>query len=112
MIWISYKCTIWSIFGPRLCLKFANTLLPVFVENLKIDAIYAFYPESFCDENLAIRKVFFFSDSGRNNIDINIDIILISIISILIYIMLSNMWRVCFRIFEVNIGKRGLTEND
>ena len=86
--------------------------LRVFVANLKIDAIYAFYPESFCDKNLAIRKVFVFSDSGRNNIDINIDIILISIISILIYIMLSNMWRVCFRIFEVNIGKRGLTEND
>ena len=42
----------------------------------------------------------------------NIDIIWISIIFILIFIMLSNMWRVCFRIFEVNIGKRGLTEND
>ena len=26
MIWISYKCTIWSIFGPWLCLKFAKTL--------------------------------------------------------------------------------------
>ena len=26
MIWISYKCPIWSIFGPWLCLKFANTL--------------------------------------------------------------------------------------
>ena len=72
---------------------------------------------------LQIRKVFvtkillsgkfsFFSASGRNNIDNNIDIILIPIISILIYIMLSYMWRVCFRIFEVNIGKRGLTEND
>ena len=50
--------------------------------------------------------------ASRGNIDINIDIILISIILILIFIMLSNMWRVCFRIFEVNIGKRGLTEND
>ena len=79
---------------------------------MKVRAIYALYPEKFCDKNPAIRKVFVFSDSGRNNIDINIDIILISIISILIYIMLSNMWRVCFRIFEVNIGKRGLTEND
>ena len=29
-------------------------------ENL----IYALYPESFCDKNLAIRKVFAFSDSG------------------------------------------------
>ena len=27
-------------------------------------AIYAHYPESFCSENLAIRKVFAFSDSG------------------------------------------------
>ena len=26
-------------------------------------AIYAHYPESFCSENLAIRKVFAFSDS-------------------------------------------------
>ena len=26
VFWISYKCTLWSIFGPLLCLKFANTL--------------------------------------------------------------------------------------
>ena len=26
VIWISYKCTLWSIFGPLLCLKFATTL--------------------------------------------------------------------------------------
>ena len=26
VIWISYKYTIWSILGPLLCLKFANTL--------------------------------------------------------------------------------------
>ena len=37
-----------------------------FYANLKIDAIYAFYPESFCDKNLAIRKVFNFSDSAYN----------------------------------------------
>ena len=37
--------------------------LRVFVANLKNDAIYGFYPESFCDKNLAIRKVFAFSDS-------------------------------------------------
>ena len=30
---------------------------------LEIDVIYAFYPESFCDKNLAIQKVFAFSDS-------------------------------------------------
>ena len=41
-----------------------NHLLRAFVANLKIDAIYALYPESFCDKNLAIRKVFAFSDSG------------------------------------------------
>ena len=35
-------------------------LLRAFVANLKIDAIYALYPESFCDKNLAIRKVFVF----------------------------------------------------
>ena len=38
-------------------------LLWAFVANLKIDAIYALYLESFCEPNLAIRKVFAFSDS-------------------------------------------------
>ena len=33
-------------------------LLRAFVANLKIDAIYTLYPESFCDKNLAIREVF------------------------------------------------------
>ena len=41
-----------------------NHLLCAFVADLKIDAIYALYPESFCDKNLAIRKVFAFCDSG------------------------------------------------
>ena len=39
-------------------------LLRAFVANLKIDAIYALYPDSFCDKNLAVRTVFAFSDSG------------------------------------------------
>ena len=39
-------------------------LFCAFVANLKIDAIYAIYPESFCDKNLAIRKVFPFCDSA------------------------------------------------
>ena len=38
--------------------------LRAFVAILKIDAIYALYPESFCDKNLAVRKVFAFCDSG------------------------------------------------
>ena len=42
-----------------------NHLLCAFVANLKIDAIYAFDPKGFCDKNLAIRKVFAFSDSGN-----------------------------------------------
>ena len=41
--------------------------LHVFVANLKNDAIYVFYPESFCDKNLALRKVFVFSDSVYNS---------------------------------------------
>ena len=41
-----------------------NHLLCAFVADLKIDAIYALYPESFCDKNLAIRKVFAFCDSA------------------------------------------------
>ena len=40
-----------------------NHLLCAFVANLKIGAIYALYLESFCDKNLAIRKVFAFCDS-------------------------------------------------
>ena len=40
-----------------------NRLLCAFVANLKIDAIYALYLESFCDKNLASRKVFAFCDS-------------------------------------------------
>ena len=48
-----------------------NHLLCAFVANLKIGAIYALYPESFCDKNLAIRKVFAFCDSESDiaNID-------------------------------------------
>ena len=40
-----------------------NYLLCAYVAELKIDAIYALYPEIFCDKNLAIRKVFTFCDS-------------------------------------------------
>ena len=40
-------------------------LLRAFVANLKIDANYALYPESFCNKNPAIWKVFDFSDSGH-----------------------------------------------
>ena len=42
-------------------------LLRAFVANLKVDAIYALYPESFCDKNLAIRKVFAFCDSAKTD---------------------------------------------
>ena len=41
-----------------------NHLLCAIVTDLKIYAIYALYPESFCDKNLANRKVFVFCDSG------------------------------------------------
>ena len=41
-----------------------SDLLRAFVTNLKIETIYALYPESFCEKNLAFRKVFAFSDSG------------------------------------------------
>ena len=44
-------------------------LLCAFVANLKIGAIYVLYPESFCDKNLAIRKVFAFSDSDDEDED-------------------------------------------
>ena len=38
--------------------------LRVFVASLKIDSIYAFYLESFCDKYLAIRQFFAFFYSG------------------------------------------------
>ena len=48
------------MFEPWLCLKFVNTLLRIFVTNLKIDAFYAFYPESFCDKIMLSGKFSFF----------------------------------------------------
>ena len=42
-------------------------LLRAFVASSKIDKIYGLHPESFCDKNLAIRKVFAFSDSGSGD---------------------------------------------
>ena len=41
-------------------------LLRAFVANSIIDGIYALYPESFCNKNLAVRKVFAFSDSAAD----------------------------------------------
>ena len=41
----------------------ANHLLCAFVANLKINTLYALYPESFCNKNLAIWKVIAFCDS-------------------------------------------------
>ena len=40
-----------------------------FYAYLKIDAIYAFYLESFCVKNLAIWKVFNFSDSAYTRLE-------------------------------------------
>ena len=59
VIWISYKCTLWSIFGPLLCLKFANTLFTRICRefekwcNLRVLSgkflrQKSCYPESFC----------------------------------------------------------------
>ena len=45
-----------------------NHLLCAFVADLKIDAIYALYPKSFCNKNLANRKVFVFCDSGMEEL--------------------------------------------
>ena len=41
-------------------------LLRAFVANLKIYAIYAHHPEIFGDINLAVQKVFAFSDYASN----------------------------------------------
>ena len=58
-----HKEHIWTMVMVEIC---KHTFYSIFVRNLKIDAIYAFYPESFCNKNLAIRKVFAFCDSGRH----------------------------------------------
>ena len=52
---------IWTMLMQKIL---QNHLLCTFVANLKIGTIYALYPESFCDKNLAIRKVFAFCDSA------------------------------------------------
>ena len=53
---------IWTMLMQKIL---QNHLLCAFVANLTIDAIYALYPESFCDKNLANRKVFAFSDYAQ-----------------------------------------------
>ena len=53
---------IWTILTLKILQ--AHLYLRAFVTNLKIDAIYALYPESLCDKNLAIQKVFAFCDSA------------------------------------------------
>ena len=63
-IWDLYcKHCLWSIFGPCLCTKSYKTSFMRICREFEIDTIYVLYPESFCDKNLAIRKVFAFSDS-------------------------------------------------
>ena len=61
MIWKVSK-HIWTMLMHKI---WQTHLLRAFVGNLKIATIYALYTESFCDKNLAIRKVFAFSDSGN-----------------------------------------------
>ena len=55
---------IWTVLMHKIL---QNHQLCAFVANLKIGAIYALYPENFCDKNLAIRKVFVFCDSDMHN---------------------------------------------
>ena len=67
-------------------------LFCAFVANLKIDAIYVLYPESFCDKNLAIRKVFAFCDSDcdhPNSNHFNGSIVVIVILSLIVAIILT-----------------------
>ena len=58
--WYLPREHIWTMLMLKIC---KHIFLHELVVNLKIDAIYAFYPESFCDKYHAIRKVFVFSDS-------------------------------------------------
>ena len=54
---------IWTILMLRIL---QVNLLGAFVANLKIGAMNTLYPESFCDKNIAVRKVFAFSYSEEN----------------------------------------------
>ena len=49
---------IWTILMHKIL---QSHLLCAFFANLKIGAIYALYPESCCDKNLAIWKVLLFA---------------------------------------------------
>ena len=60
MIWKVSK-HIWTMLLHKIL---QTHLLCAFVASLKIDTTYVLYLESFCDKNLAVRKVFAFSDSA------------------------------------------------
>ena len=69
VIWISYKCTAWSIFGSWLCLKFANTLFTHMCREFENWCNLRVLSGKFLRQNLAIRKVFAFSDSDDEDVD-------------------------------------------
>ena len=59
-LWVNFDLKFDPILQGKMAKIVQNHLLCAFVADLKIDAIYALYPESFCHKNLAIRKVFAF----------------------------------------------------
>ena len=65
-LWVNFDLKFDPILQGKMAKIVQNHLLCAFFANLKIDSIYALYPESFCDKNLAIQKVFAFCDSGQN----------------------------------------------
>ena len=67
-------------------------LLQAFVANSKIGAICVLYTESFRDKNLAVRKVFAFSDSGNDMDDNTMNPIIIINISGTYTLTATNKW--------------------
>ena len=95
---------IWTI----LMLKILHAhLLRTFVANSKIDAIYALYPESFCDKNLAVRKVFAFSDSAQLYVSLVWDLFCCIVPVIKILLLLCSGSKCIIRTLELLQCHRG-----
>ena len=65
VIWISYKCTLWSIFGPLLCLKFANTLFTRICREFEKWCNLRVLPGKFLQQKSCYPESVCFCDSGE-----------------------------------------------
>ena len=76
---------------------------------MKIDAIYALYPESFCDKNLAIRKFFAFCDSAQaKQLEENAKAECSSVTLLLMNQILPQTWMLRIYILETDCKRVGI----